>query len=102
MLASSYSPFDSGGGLACTGRSFTGHYGWTVREVASFSLPCFTKVRLYVRGYRPVIATVLDRGPAPWTGRSLDISVGAVRAMGFNSAIAFGVRPVQVTVLRRR
>lgn len=46
-------------------------------------------VRAYARG-RPlgpkITLRVNDRGPAPWTGRGLDVTRAAARALGFERA----------------
>lgn len=44
-----------------------------------------------------VVVRVNDRGPASWTGRALDLSLGAARAIGMARA---GVAPVKVVILR--
>ena len=44
------------------------------------------------------IVTVRDRGPAAWTGRSLDLARGAARAIGLE---AVGVADVTMTVIGR-
>ena len=46
------------------------------------SLPFGTRLRV-AYGSRSVVVRVNDRGPARWTGRSLDLSRGAARALGF-------------------
>lgn len=38
---------------------------------------------LLTHGDRQVVATVTDRGPASWTGRSLDVSKGVAERLGF-------------------
>ncbi len=45
------------------------------------SLPFGTHLRVTYRG-RSVVVRVNDRGPAKSTGRSLDLSYGAARALG--------------------
>lgn len=50
--------------------------------VAHRSFPCGTRLKLSYNG-RSIIATVNDRGPAAWTGKSLDLTVGAARQLGF-------------------
>ena len=45
------------------------------------SLPFGTRLRVAL-GSRAVVVTVTDRGPAAWTGRALDLSRGAARALG--------------------
>lgn len=98
-LASWYSPADSGGGLACTGRSYTGWYGYHVIEAASRTLPCGTRLLITVRNgnrWRSVVVKILDRGPYIYS-RQLDLSAGAVIALGFPGGnMSFGVRYVLV------
>jgi rare lipoprotein A len=55
-----------------------------------------TKLRVTYGG-KSVIVTVNDRGPAKWTGRSLDLSRGAASALGI---IRRGIACVGVTVVR--
>lgn len=55
-------------------------YGYTA---AHRSLPFGTRL-LVSHGGRSVVVTVNDRGPAAYTGRSLDLSYGAARALGFS------------------
>ena len=45
------------------------------------SLPFGTRLRVAYRG-RSVVVRIADRGPAKWTGRSLDLSRGAASAIG--------------------
>ena len=45
------------------------------------SLPFGTRLRVTYRG-RSVVVRVSDRGPARWTGRSIDLSRGAAQAIG--------------------
>jgi rare lipoprotein A (peptidoglycan hydrolase) len=46
------------------------------------SLPCGTRLRVSYNG-RSIHVTVNDRGPAAWTGKSIDLTSGAARALGF-------------------
>jgi rare lipoprotein A (peptidoglycan hydrolase) len=59
------------------------------------SLPLGTKLSVEYHGRR-VVVTVNDRGPARWTGRALDLSYGAARALGMTKV---GVAKVRVAVL---
>jgi rare lipoprotein A len=59
------------------------------------TLPLGTRLLVTHRG-RSVVVRVNDRGPAAWTGRSLDLSRGAATAIGLVSS---GTGPVQVQVL---
>lgn len=40
-----------------------------------------TKVRVTYRG-KSVVVTITDRGPAAWTGKCIDLSLGAAQALG--------------------
>lgn len=64
--------------------------------LAHRSLPFGTRVRVTYGG-RSVVCRVNDRGPAKWTGRSLDLSRGCARAIGM---IPVGVARVRYAVLR--
>ncbi|MGJ0509117.1 MAG: septal ring lytic transglycosylase RlpA family protein [Methylocystis sp.] len=59
------------------------------------TLPLGTRLRVTHQG-RSVVVRVNDRGPAVWTGRSLDLSRGAATAIGLISA---GAGAVEVQVL---
>lgn len=61
------------------------------------TLPMGTRL-LVSHGDRSVVVRVNDRGPAAWTGRSLDLSRGAASAIGL---ISSGIGAVRVTVLGR-
>lgn len=58
------------------------------------SLPFGTRLSVCYRGC--AVVRVNDRGPAAWTGRSLDLAAGAARAIGMTGA---GVGRVHVTRL---
>ena len=52
------------------------------------TLPFGTRVRVTNRrNGRSVVVVINDRGPARWTGRDIDLSLGACRAIG-NAAMA--------------
>jgi len=53
--------------------------------VAHRTLPFGTRLAISHNG-RTVVATVTDRGPAAWTGRSLDVSRGVAARLGFIQA----------------
>lgn len=55
-----------------------------VHTVAHRTLPMGTKVRI-TYGDKSVVATVTDRGPAKWTGRILDLSLGTALDLGMKS-----------------
>lgn len=59
------------------------------------TLPFGTRLRVCYRGC--VVVRVTDRGPAKWTGRSLDLSKGAARAIGM---LRVGVATVEVERVR--
>lgn len=59
------------------------------------TLPIGTRLLVSHRG-RSVVVRVNDRGPAAWTGRSLDLSRGAATRIGL---ISSGTGAVQVHVL---
>ena len=59
------------------------------------TLPLGTRLRVSYQG-RSVVVRVNDRGPATWTGRSLDLAYGAARAIGLDRA---GHGTVEVAVL---
>lgn len=63
---------------------------------ANRTFPFGTKL-IVSRGARAVIVTVNDRGPAVWTGRSLDVSRGAAMRL---SMLEVGVARVNVQVLQ--
>ena len=62
------------------------------------TLPLGTRLLLSHAG-RSVVVRVNDRGPAAWTGRSLDVSRGAATRLGL---IQTGTGKVNVTVLASR
>ena len=49
-------------------------------SAAHRTLPLGTRLNVSANG-RSVLVRVNDRGPAKWTGRSLDLSRGAARAL---------------------
>ena len=58
------------------------------------TLPLGTKI-VVAHGDKQVTVRVNDRGPAKWTGRSLDLSRGAARALGI---IHSGVARVRIWI----
>lgn len=60
------------------------------------SLPFGTKVKV-IHGRRSVVVRINDRGPAKWTGRCIDLSYGAARALGMTRR---GIAVVRLQVLR--
>lgn len=86
--ASAYSTHDSPGTEACTGRRLRDD----TLTFASRTVPCGARVIFCVRA-RCVRATRTDSGPYV-DGRSFDLALGTVRALGFTSPHAFGVRRV--------
>ena len=86
-VASSYGPGLYGNSLACGGTLWP-----HTRAVAHRWLPCGTRLVIcYDR--RCTLARVRDRGPYVW-GRTLDLSEAVVRALGYRSAMSWGVRVV--------
>jgi rare lipoprotein A len=79
VLASWYG-FESGTRTA-SGERFNPHGMTCAHRAMAFG----TKLRVSYRG-RDVICRVNDRGPAKWTGRSIDLSLGAARAIGMLDA----------------
>src|SRR4051812_43918735 len=53
------------------------------KTVAHRTLPLGTKLRITYHG-RSTICRVNDRGPAAWTGRSIDLARGCARAIGMH------------------
>ena len=62
------------------------------------TLPLGTRL-LLSHGGRSVVVRVNDRGPAAWTGRSLDVSKGAAARLGL---LQSGTGKVSVTILASR
>jgi len=60
------------------------------------TLPLGTRL-LVSRGSRSVVVRITDRGPAAWTGRSLDVSRGAAVKLGL---IGAGVGRVHVALIK--
>lgn len=58
------------------------------------TLPFGTIVRVTLDG-RSVTVRISDRGPASWTGREIDLSLGAATVLGM---VERGVAPVCITV----
>ena len=65
------------------------------RTAASRTLPFGTMVRVAYQG-NEVVVRINDRGPATWTGRSLDLSYGAALKLGL---VPRGAGPVMIAVL---
>jgi rare lipoprotein A len=61
------------------------------------SLPFGTRL-LVTHGGRSVVVRVNDRGPASWTGRSLDLSKGAAQQLGMLSS---GTARVRYSIVSR-
>lgn len=59
------------------------------------TLPLGTKLAVEYKGRR-IVVVVNDRGPAKYTGRSLDLSYGAAHSLGMDKA---GVGLVRIAVL---
>jgi rare lipoprotein A len=79
------------------------HHGRTMANGKPFNMhaltaahrtyPFGTRLKVTYRG-RSVVVTVTDRGPASWTGRCIDLSYGAAKALGM---IRAGVGNVTIT-----
>lgn len=59
---------------------------------ASFAVPCGARVRFCI-GRRCVVGVRKDSGPYA-AGRTFDLNLGIVRALGFSSCLSWGVRAV--------
>lgn len=59
-------------------------------------LPFGTRVRVSY-GSRSVVVRINDRGPAKWTGRCIDLSLGAARELGM---VKRGVATVRLFVVQ--
>lgn len=55
-----------------------------------------TKV-LVTHGKRSVVVRINDRGPAAWTGKCIDLSLGAARALGM---VHKGVGTVRLQIIK--
>jgi rare lipoprotein A len=90
MLASYY-----GGGEYLNRHTANGErFDPRAMTAAHRTLPFGARLSVCFRGC--VVVRVNDRGPAAWTGRSLDLSLGAARAIGMAGA---GVARVRVAIL---
>lgn len=88
-VASAYSREDSGPTNGCDGSQLHDRD----LTVATFLVPCGTRIRICLGRRRCVNAIRKDSGPYA-RGRQIDLNVGVVRALGFASPAAFGVRTV--------
>jgi rare lipoprotein A len=79
MLASWYG-FESGSKTA-SGERFDPH----ALTCAFWNVPFNTMLRVTYQG-RALVCRVNDRGPAKWTGRGIDLSLGMARALGMLGA----------------
>lgn len=66
----------------------------TTRGVAHRTMPCGARVLIRYRG-QIVRATVIDKGPAAWTGRTFDLTEATVKQFGVSSSRSWGDRPVR-------
>lgn len=86
-----------GGGEYLNAKTSTGeHFNPRGRTCAHRTLPFGTRVEVTYRG-RSTVCRVNDRGPAAYTGRSLDLSRAAADDIGL---IAEGVGAVTMRVLQ--
>ncbi|MGB0612583.1 MAG: hypothetical protein ACPGN4_00345 [Miltoncostaeaceae bacterium] len=88
VLASAYDAASQGN--ACPGFRRTRR---TTLSVATNLVPCGSRVRICVGG-KCVVAHKRDTGPFV-KGRKFDLNVGVVRALGYRSVYAWGVRHVK-------
>lgn len=79
MLASWYG-FESGT-VTASGARFNPH----AMTCAYWHVPFGTILRVTYQG-KPMLCTVNDRGPAKWTGRGIDLSMGMAEAIGLKAA----------------
>jgi rare lipoprotein A (peptidoglycan hydrolase) len=79
MLASWYG-FESGT-VTASGARFNPH----AMTCAYWYAPFGTILRVTYQG-KPMLCTVNDRGPAKWTGRGIDLSMGMAEAIGLKNA----------------
>lgn len=89
-IASAYSTADSPGTQGCPPHRPLNDVAHTF---ASFAVPCGAHVRFCAHG-RCVTATRTDSGPYV-AGRTFDLALGTVHALGFRSARDFGVRTIR-------
>jgi rare lipoprotein A len=89
VKASYYGVHDSSGKYTSSGQRFN-PYELTA---AHRSLPFNTRLKVTFNG-KEIIVVVNDRGPAVYTGRSLDLSYGAAKALGL---VKYGVAYVKIT-----
>jgi rare lipoprotein A (peptidoglycan hydrolase) len=87
-VASAYSRHSSGTHNGCDGSTLHDRD----LTVATFLVPCGARLRVCYRR-RCVVVTRKDSGPFV-RGRSLDLNLGVVRALGFPTERAWGVRRV--------
>lgn len=78
MTASWYG-FESGSKTA-SGERFDPH----AHTCAFWGVPFNTMLRVTYQG-RAMVCRVNDRGPAKWTGRGIDLSLGMARAIGLEA-----------------
>lgn len=108
-LAGAFALFTASAEASACKASFYGHGEKLARHTASGEvfrahgitaahrhLPFGTKVRVS-HGSRSVVVRINDRGPAKWTGRCIDLSLGAARKLGM---VKRGVATVRLQVLK--
>lgn len=66
--------------ITASGQRFNMH-GLTA---AHRTIPLGTRLQI-CHGQRCAVCVVNDRGPAKWTGKAIDLSLGCARAIGFRS-----------------
>ena len=80
------------------GRTASGTWAKPSELVAAHrTLPFGTIVRVTnTRNGRSVMVKIVDRGPAAWTHRIIDLMPAAARALGFSGLAPVDVEPVTV------
>ena len=91
IRASYYGVHDGSGHHTASGQPFNANG----LSAAHRTLPFGTKLEVTFRGHS-IIVVINDRGPASYTGRSLDLSYGAARELGI---IPYGVANVNIRVI---
>jgi rare lipoprotein A len=96
LIASAFASVAAVAGELRGTATYYGHSG--ALTAAHRTLPFGSKVRVTnMRNGRSILVRINDRGPEAWTGRTIDLSLGAARALDM---IQVGVIPVQLLVER--
>lgn len=86
--------YHEGQRVACPG---WGRFNPNALTTAHRSLPCGTKLKVCRGDKMCVVVTVNDRGPAKWTKRDIDLSLGAARTIGLTT---IGVALVNYQIIK--